>query len=1138
MAVYGGFAGNETALGQRDWVTNKTILSGDIAGDDTNTDGNAIAETWNDIVGTNSFHVVTAIGVDSSAVLDGFIITAGKADGSSNSNYHIGAGLYVDNSSLTLRNLIVSGNMADSGGGGLYLNFGNPTIINVVISGNQANAGAGLYTDNSSPSVINVTVFGNQATNGGGGGLFLSNSSPALRNTIVWGNNSSQFEAGIRNVGSSGLAIYDSNIQGGCPNNTGCVNVINADPQFVDAAGGDLHLRLGSPAMDTGNNAWVPADLITDLGGHPRINDGDGNAILTVDMGAYETRVRYAAPSAQGSGNCRNWVNACTLTQALSVANSSEQIWVKAGVHKPGSNRSDSFQLKSGVAVYGGFAGNETTLGQRDWQAHPTILSGDIDNNDDSNNADGNAIAETWNDIVGTNSFHVVRADNVDSSAVLDGFIITAGKADGSNADGTGGGIRAFSSTPVLRNLVISGNLAQFGGGLYADTNSGLTLANAVVRGNRATSAGGGIGNTTSNPTLLNVTLWGNSASSGGGIHNYQSSPVVVNAIVWDNTASNGAGIANQNGSNPSISYSNVQGCFTGSTWNGSCGQNTANSNIQSDPLFVDAAGGNLRLQPGSPAIDAGDNGVTLFIAADLDGRPRQADGNRDGTARVDMGAYESVPIRHAVVGGQTSGVCGSWSAACTLTQALSIAVPGDQIWVKAGVHTPTTNATDRSASFALKSGVAVYGGFAGTETALSQRDWRNRRTILSGDLAGDDTTDNGVVTSTANIRNINSYHVVSATDVIAAVLDGFYITAGKADDSTAPNNRGGGLHLINSRVTLRNLVISGNQAGDGGGMFNGTDPYQSLVTLINVAFSGNSATLGGAMYNGGSSLMLTNVIFNSNRATGGNNAGGGGMYNVAGQIDLINVTFSRNVGVAIVNSGNALVNLALRNTILWSNDFGLGIRIYANVIAAHSIIQGGCPSGATCTDVIDADPLFVDADGPDNIPGTLDDNLRLKGRSPAIDAGNNSFVPAGVTTDLDGKPRIQDGNGDNVAVVDMGAYEAPANRRPIANAGPDQSVSVGQLVTLNGSGSSDPDNNLPLSYAWTQTGGPSVTLSNPNTATPSFTPAQTGVYTFSLVVTDSLGLASAPDSVTITVTDVTNQPLLRLYLPLVTRQP
>lgn len=59
-----------------------------------------------------------------------------------------------------------------------------------------------------------------------------------------------------------------------------------------------------------------------------------------------------------------------------------------------------------------------------------------------------------------------------------------------------------------------------------------------------------------------------------------------------------------------------------------------------------------------------------------------------------------------------------------------------------------------------------------------------------------------------------------------------------------------------------------------------------------------------------------------------------------------------------------------------------------------------------------------MDADGTDNTPGTLDDNLRLTFESPAVDAGNNDFLPAGLSPDLDGNPRINNGT------VDMGAYE------------------------------------------------------------------------------------------------------------------
>ena len=100
----------------------------------------------------------------------------------------------------------------------------------------------------------------------------------------------------------------------------------------------------------------------------------------------------------------------------------------------------------------------------------------------------------------------------------------------------------------------------------------------------------------------------------------------------------------------------------------------------------------------------------------------------------------------------------------------------------------------------------------------------------------------------------------------------------------------------------------------------------------------------------------------------------------------------------------------------------------------------------------------------------------------------------------------------------------APANRPPSANAGADQTVLSGGVATLSGAGSSDPDTGQALTYAWAQTGGAAVTLSNTGAAGPSFTAPAIApgspdlTLTFSLVVTDSLGLASAPDSVTVTV--------------------
>ena len=148
--------------------------------------------------------------------------------------------------------------------------------------------------------------------------------------------------------------------------------------------------------------------------------------------------VLYAAPSAVGNGDCSSWANACTLQTALANAISGDEIWVKRGVHYPDTTglsdpRTATFTLKNGVALYGGFAGTETKRDQRNWQTNKTILSGDVDWND--TNTDSNHIAETWKDIQGDNTYHVVTGGVTGNTAVLDGFVITAGQANGAFPD-------------------------------------------------------------------------------------------------------------------------------------------------------------------------------------------------------------------------------------------------------------------------------------------------------------------------------------------------------------------------------------------------------------------------------------------------------------------------------------------------------------------------------------------------------------------------------------------------------------------------------------------------------------------------------------------------------------------------------
>jgi len=148
-------------------------------------------------------------------------------------------------------------------------------------------------------------------------------------------------------------------------------------------------------------------------------------------------------------------------------------------------------------------------------------------------------------------------------------------------------------------------------------------------------------------PTMTNCTFSGNSAYLGGGMLNDDSSPTVTNCILWGDSPDE---IYNNN-LLPSITYSNIQGGYTGT------------ANINADPLFVDEAGGDLHLQQGSPCIDAGNNLAPALPVTDLDGDDRRIDDptvtdTGNGTPPiVDMGADEFEPLAADFTATPTNGV-------------------------------------------------------------------------------------------------------------------------------------------------------------------------------------------------------------------------------------------------------------------------------------------------------------------------------------------------------------------------------------------------------------------------------------------------------------------------------------------------
>ncbi len=181
------------------------------------------------------------------------------------------------------------------------------------------------------------------------------------------------------------------------------------------------------------------------------------------------------------------------------------------------------------------------------------------------------------------------------------------------------------------------------------------------------------------------------------------------------------------------------------------------------------------------------------------------------------------------------------------------------------------------------------------------------------------------------------------------------------------------------NQMLMANCIASGNMAPDKGGVIYGESA--STTTVANCSFFGNSAVYGGACYatGSGTDLQLDNSIVWSNAATYGAQA-------------------------SVENSAS----ISIGNCIL---EGGLG-----TIYSTASLIDNG--------DNLTSDPNFYDADGADDVVGTVDDDLSISTNSPALDAGNNAAVLAGIVTDLIGKPRFVDGDLDGTNTVDIGAYE------------------------------------------------------------------------------------------------------------------
>ncbi|MFH1738914.1 MAG: right-handed parallel beta-helix repeat-containing protein [bacterium] len=472
--------------------------------------------------------------------------------------------------------------------------------------------------------------------------------------------------------------------------------------------------------------------------------------------------------NATGNGRGSSWQDACTsLSKAISVSRSGDEIWVSSGRY------AETIVMKPSVALYGGFLGNEETRSQRNWITNKTII-----------------------DAAGSGRPAVQGSDK----AVLDGFTITGGENTG---------IYCYRTSPTLTNCTITGNAGRQGGGVFCGKSSSPALTNCTLSTNTA-DQGAGLYCQESSPVLVNCTIVGNIAlREGGGVYCESGSPSLTNCILWNPKIE----IAGEASDSVFVTYSCVQGGWPGE------------GNISGYPKFVDATGMDYRLKNGSPCIDSG-----LVSAApndDITGRGRP--GN-DGF--VDIGACESPPeyesgedfqqsrLVHVRSDATPGGDGSSWEQAFdSIGAALQVMWATGEVWVAAGIY---------NESVGMEAGIAVYGGFSGTEEGREERDWTANETIIASKVVGADD----------------------------GILDGFTVRRGVSCYKSSPK--------------LINCAIIENRAAEGGG---GVYCYQSSPTLINCSIIGNSAYEFGGVYCYQSSPNLVNCLIIDNAAIEGGGA-------------------------------------------------------------------------------------------------------------------------------------------------------------------------------------------------------------------------------------------------------------------------